>query len=252
MKMTEGVLTRTIQVLFVAALGLAWFAATASGKVHFLLLPPIDKVMASMGRLATSGKLWTEGSVTLREIFYAYLLAVIPGLAVGFAVSRSRATVQFLEPIFSGIFTIPLTLFLPLFIYFFGIGPTGKIAFGGVYAFFPVVITAIAAFAGVDKLHIASARSMGANPWQMFRRVYFPSALPGLLTGLRIAAIVCIASVLGAETVSAINGLGRSIAYTGELMDSVQMFAWIIYVVIIAVAINIVLSAAELRASARR
>jgi NitT/TauT family transport system permease protein len=147
---------------------------------------------------------------------------------------------------------VPLTLFLPLFIFFFGIGPSGKVAFGGVYAFFPVVITAIAAFANVDKLHITAARSMGASGWQMFRRVYFPSALPGILTGLRIAAIVCIASVLGAETVSAMNGLGRSIAYSGELMDSVQMFAWILYVVAIAIAINLVLTAAELRANARR
>jgi ABC-type nitrate/sulfonate/bicarbonate transport system permease component len=252
MRMTEGLLTRTVQILFVAAVFLAWFAATETGHVHFLLLPPIDKVLVAMGRLATSGRLWKEASVTLMEVFYAYLAAAVPGLLIGFAVSRSQAAVRFFEPIFSGIFTVPLTLFLPLFIFFFGIGPTGKVTFGGVYAFFPVVITSIAAFSGVDRLHIAAARSMGASEWQMLRRVYFPSAWPGIITGLRIATIVCIASVLGAETVSAISGLGRSIAYTGELMDSVQMYAWILYVVMIAIAINLLLAAAELRASARR
>jgi ABC-type nitrate/sulfonate/bicarbonate transport system permease component len=220
--------------------------------VHLLLLPNPDRVWTTMQRLALSGRLWSEAQVTLMEVFYAYLLAVVPGLIVGFSVSRSPKAVRFFEPIFSGIFTIPLTLFLPLFIFFFGIGPSAKVAFGGVYAFFPVVITSIAAFVGVDRLYVASAKSMGANSWQMFRNVYFPSALPGLLTGLRIAAIVCIASVLGAETVSSLKGLGRAIAYEGEMMDSVQMFAWLCYVIIMAVAINLLLSAAEGRAQARR
>ena len=92
---------------------------------------------------------------------------------------------------------------------------------------------------------------MGATSWQMFRHIYLPSAMPGILTGLRIAAIVCIASVLGAETVSALKGLGRSIAYASELMDSVQMFAWLLYVVIMAVSVNLALTAAEARAHRR-
>lgn len=252
MKLSDSALSRIIQVLFILALGAAWYLTTESGRVHLLLLPQPERVFASMGRLATSGRLWAEAKVTIMEVVYAYLLAAIPGLLIGFLVSRAQWAVRFFEPIFSGIFTVPLTLFLPLFIFFFGIGPSAKVAFGGVYAFFPVVITSIAAFVGVERLHVAAARSMGATGLQMFRHVYLPSALPGILTGLRIGAIVCIASVLGAETVSAVRGLGRSIAYASELMDSVQMYAWLIYVVIMAVAVNLMLSAAELRAHARR
>ena len=251
MKLSDNAISRIIQVTFVVGLLLAWYLAVKSGAVHLLLLPDPERVWASMQRMASSGKLWSEAQVTMMEVGYAYLLAVVPGLAIGFLVSRSPRAVRFCEPIFSGIFTVPLTLFLPLFIFFFGIGPTAKIAFGGVYAFFPVVITAIAAFVGVDRLHIAAGKSMGATSWQMFRRIYLPSALPGILTGLRIGAIVCIASVLGAETVSALKGLGRSIAYASELMDSVQMFAWLLYVVIMAVAVNLMLTAAEVRAHRR-
>jgi NitT/TauT family transport system permease protein len=251
MKLSENLISRVIQIIFVAALLVAWVAATKSGAVHLLLLPDPERVWAAMQRLATTGRLWSEAQVTMMEVAYAYLFAVIPGLGIGFLVSRSPRAVKFCEPIFSGIFTVPLTLFLPLFIFFFGIGPSAKIAFGGVYAFFPVVITAIAAFVGVERLHIAAGRSMGATNWQMFRRVYLPSAMPGILTGLRIAAIVCIASVLGAETVSALRGLGRSIAYASELMDSVQMFAWLLYVVIMAIVINLMLTAAEARAHRR-
>jgi ABC-type nitrate/sulfonate/bicarbonate transport system permease component len=243
----SGLVPRSIQIGFVAAVIALWFYLTIGGHVHLLLLPDPVKVWYEMIRLAVSGQLWAAAKVTLLEIVKAYLTAVIPGLLIGFLVSRTLRSVQFFEPIFSGIFSVPLTLFFPLFIFFFGIGPNSKVAYGGLYAFFPVVITSIAAFAGVDRLYIRAAESMGASQLQLFRRVYFPSALPGILTGLRIATIVCVASVLGGEVISSTNGVGHAIALAAELMETARMYAWVVYVVIVAVALNMVLSGIETR-----
>jgi ABC-type nitrate/sulfonate/bicarbonate transport system permease component len=242
-----GFLPRTIQIGFVAAVIALWFYLTLGGHVHLLLLPDPVKVWYAMIHLAVSGQLWAAAKVTLLEIAKAYAIAVIPGLLIGFLVSRTLRSVQFFEPIFSGIFSVPLTLFFPLFIFFFGIGPNSKVAYGGLYAFFPVVITSIAAFAGVDRLYIRAAQSMGASQLQLFRRVYFPSALPGILTGLRIATIICVASVLGGETISSTNGVGHAIALAAELMETARMYAWVVYVVIVAVALNMALSVVENR-----
>jgi ABC-type nitrate/sulfonate/bicarbonate transport system permease component len=244
---SSGLVPRTIQIGFVAAVIALWFYLTIGGHVHLLLLPDPVKVWHEMVRLAVSGQLWAAARVTLLSILKAYLTAAIAGLLIGFLVSRTLRSVRFFEPIFSGIFSVPLTLFFPLFIYFFGIGPNSKIAYGGLYAFFPVVITSIAAFASVDRLYIRSAQSMGASQMQLFRRVYFPAALPGILTGLRIATIVCVASVLGGETISSTNGVGHAIAYAAELMETARMYAWVVYVVIVVVALNMVLSAIETR-----
>jgi ABC-type nitrate/sulfonate/bicarbonate transport system permease component len=242
-----GFLPRTIQIGFVAAVIALWFYLTLGGHVHLLLLPDPVKVWYAMIHLAVSGQLWAAAKVTLLEIAKAYAIAVIPGLLIGFLVSRTLRSVQFFEPIFSGIFSVPLTLFFPLFIVFFGIGPNSKVAYGGLYAFFPVVITSIAAFASTDRLYIRAAQSMGAGQLQLFRRVYFPSALPGILTGLRIATIICVASVLGGETISATNGVGHAIALQAELMETARMYAWVVYVIIVAVALNMGLSAIENR-----
>ena len=238
-------LGRTFQVIFVVLLYTGWAWATAEHKVNLLLLPDPHVVFSQMGKMIGTGALAKATFVTIWEIVRAYLLASLLGLVVGFLISRSYRTTQFLEPIFAAIFTVPLVFLLPLFIFYFGIGPTTKVAFGGVYAFFPVVLTSIASFSGTEKLFVRSAQSMGANQWQLFRHIYFPSALPGVINGLRLATIICIASVLGAETISAAAGLGHQISVEGELMNTATMFAWILYVVIAAIIINMGLTALE-------
>lgn len=250
--MRDTMFARVIQVGFLVALFVVWAGLTNAHLVNLLLLPDPFVVWRQMVRLAGGGQLLQAAKVTLWEVVRAYAMAAIPGLAIGFLVSRSYRVTRFLEPILAAIFTVPLVFLLPLFIFFFGIGPTTKVVFGGVYAFFPVVLTSIAAFTGVDRLYIRAAQSMGASSTQMFFRVYIPSALPGILTGLRIATVICIASVLGAEIISAANGLGHQISVQGELMNTAEMYAWIIYVTIAAVAINLSLTAAETWAARRR
>jgi ABC-type nitrate/sulfonate/bicarbonate transport system permease component len=249
--MRPGLKAGSIQVAFVLAMLALWFAVTSLGALHPLLLPEPGKVWAQMQRIAVSGALWKSAQVTFYEIIVAYVLAAVPGLLIGFAVSRTRWATRFFEPIFAGVFTVPLVLFFPLFIFFFGIGPNAKIAFGAVYAFFPVVLSAIAAFAGVDTLYVRGARSMGASARQLFFKIYLPGALPGILNGLRIGSVICISSVLGGETISAANGLGHSIALAGEMLNSAQMYAWVCYVVVIVVVINKSLSGIEAAAQRR-
>ena len=106
------------------------------------------------------------------------------------------------EPVLSGMFAIPLTLFFPLFVVFFGIGPQSKVAYGATYCFFPIALNTIAGFASVDELYLRATRSMGASSLQQFRHVYLPAAMPVTLTGLRIGFFICIASVLGGETLA--------------------------------------------------
>src|SRR5260370_271395 len=104
------------------------------------------------------------------------------------------------EPVLAGMFAVPLTLFFPLFVVFFGIGPDSKVAYGAIYSFFPIALNTIAGFSGVDELYLRSVRSMGASSLQQFRYVYLPAAMPVTLTALRIGFFICIASVLGGVT----------------------------------------------------
>jgi ABC-type nitrate/sulfonate/bicarbonate transport system permease component len=242
----DRLIIHSIQLaLFASVLG-AWYIATNSG-VRSLLLPPPELVWREMQVLWSSGRLWSSAVVTLNSIWQAYSIAVIAGIAVGFLVSRSRALVRIFEPMLSGMFAVPLTLFFPLFVVFFGIGPESKVAYAAMQCFFPIALNTIAGFASVDELYLRASRAMGASSLSQFRYVYLPAALPVTITGLRIGFFICIAAVLGGETLAALSGVGKSIALSAELMETARLFAWIAYVVTLSVTLNLLALAAERR-----
>jgi ABC-type nitrate/sulfonate/bicarbonate transport system permease component len=242
----DRLLIRSIQLGLFASVFAAWYFATQSG-VRILLLPPPELVWREMQVLWTSGRLWSAAVVTLNEIWQAYSIAVIAGIAIGFLVSRSRALVRIFEPVLTGMFAVPLTLFFPLFVVFFGIGPESKVAYAATQCFFPIALNTIAGFATVDELYVRASRAMGASTLGQFRYVYLPAALPITVTGLRIGFFICIAAVLGGETLAALSGIGKSIALAAELMETARLYAWIAYVVTVSVTLNLLALAAEQR-----
>jgi len=168
-------------------------------------------------------------------------------LFAGWLLTRSQLLTRAFEPLVSGIFAIPITLFFPLFILFFGIGPASKIAYGAVYAFFPIVLNTIAGFAQVDRRLIDAARVMGFTRVGILRHVLLPAAFPVILTGLRIGFFICFASVLGGEAISSASGIGHNIALAAELFEPARMYAWILCVVAAALGLTALASAIERR-----
>jgi len=243
----EQLLIRSIQFGLVAILFGAWWFVTHSSQKLMLLLPRPELVWREMQLLWSSGRLWSAATITVTEIVKAYVIAVVAGILVGFLATRSRNLVRIFEPMLAGMFAIPLTLFFPLFVVFFGIGPDSKVAYAATYSFFPIALNTIAGFSSVDELYLRAVRSMGASSVQQFRYVYLPGALPVTLTGLRIGFFICIASVLGGETLAAAAGIGKSIALSAELMETARLYAWIAFVVLASVMLNLLALAAETR-----
>jgi ABC-type nitrate/sulfonate/bicarbonate transport system permease component len=237
-----------IQLGFVVILATAWYWSTATGSVSRLFLPAPAAVWLAFSQLVVTRQFWSAVEVTLMTVAQAYTIAVVAGILAGYVISRSRFRIDVLEPIIAGLFTIPITLFFPIFILFFGIGTASKVAYGATYAFFPIVLNTIASFANVEPHFLRAARSMGASRWDTFRHVLIPSALPVLLGGMRIGFFICFAAVLGGETLSSIAGVGRNIALAAELMEPARMFAWIAFVVFTALILNLVLSGFDRRA----
>jgi ABC-type nitrate/sulfonate/bicarbonate transport system permease component len=238
---------RMIQIAFIALLVGAWFAIGRSGAISPLFLPPLEAVLTAFVRLVQTAEFWSAVQVTLLTIAQAYLIAVSFGILGGYLLTRSRFLTRVLEPVVSGLFAIPITLFLPLFILLFGIGTGSKIAYGATYGFFPIALNTIAGLTNVDARFINAARSMGLSPFGTFRHVLFPAAFPVILTGLRVGFFICFASVLGGETISSVSGVGRNIALAAELMEPARMYAWVIFVVAAALLLNTLVSLIENR-----
>jgi ABC-type nitrate/sulfonate/bicarbonate transport system permease component len=241
-------LSRAVQVGFLIALVGFWYLGTAVWGISHILLPNPVNVWRELKDVLGSGEYLPDLKVTLSELVIAFAISCTAGITLGYIISRSAYLIRVFEPLIAGIYSVPVILFLPLYVLFFGLGEPSKIALGTTISFFPIVLNTIAGFGTIDKIYITAARSMGASDVQMFRYVMLPAALPVILTGLRIGFTVALLSILGSETIASLAGLGHRIVYLAEAMETARMFAYIAFAVAIAAFLNTVVSSLERRA----
>lgn len=243
--MENKVLIRFLQIAFFATILGLWYAVTSTGYVSALFLPELPVLVREFFKLLVSGDWISPLQVTLYEVICAYAISVSAGTFIGFLVSRSRFSVRVFEPLFSSIFAVPLIIFYPLAMLFFGLGVGSKIALGATVSFFPIVLNTISGFANVNPVYKRAASSMGASGFLLFKRVLLPGALPVILTGLRIGFVLCFLSIIGGETLGSLNGLGHKIVFHAESMNTAGMFTYIVFVVIIAFVLNTIVHRIE-------
>jgi ABC-type nitrate/sulfonate/bicarbonate transport system permease component len=193
----------------------------------------------------SSGDWFEPLQITLTEVLVSFFSSSVLGIFISFFISRSKWMVEMISPVLNGINAIPAILFFPLFALIFGLGLGSKIALGFTISFFPIVINTLTAFTGVERIHINFARSAGANNWQLFKFVLLPSALPMMLTGLRIGLTLSFLAVLGGETIASFGGLGHQISEASQSMDSELMYAWILLVIFISFSLSTLLAHLE-------
>ena len=246
-KREKPLASRAVQVTFLIVLIALWYLATTRWKVSPLLLPNPVRVLADFWEILKTGEFIGDLRVTLGELAAAFAIPATSGVIVGYLISRSQYRIRVFEPLFSAIYSVPIILFLPLYVLFFGLGPASKIALGATISFFPIALNTIAGFGYVDKVLVTAARSMGASDVQLFRYVLLPAAFPIILTGMRMGFTVALLSIIGSETIASLAGLGHRIVHLAEGMEMAQMFAYIIFVVAIAAFLNTVVSTLEAR-----
>src|SRR5712671_3888991 len=237
--------SRLVQAAFVLVLVGLWYLGTTYGQISPILLPNPVRVFDELVDVLATLEFVSDLGVTLFELAIAFSISATSGIALGYLISRSQYLIRVFEPLLAGIYSIPIILFLPLYVLFFGLGPGSKIALGTTISFFPIVLNTIAGFGYVDKIFITAARSMGASNFQMFRYVLLPAALPVMLTGLRIGFTVALLSILGSETIASLEGLGHRIVHLAEAMETARMFAYIAFAVVIAATLNSIVSSLE-------
>ena len=247
----DKIASLSVQVGFLVALVALWYLGTAYWGISRILLPNPVNVWAELKDILASGEYLPDLRVTLTELAVAFAISCTAGVTLGFLISRSQYLIKVFEPLLAGFYSVPVILFLPLYVLFFGLGPGSKIALGATISFFPIVLNTIAGFGYVDKIFITAARSMGASDFQMFRYVLLPAAFPVILTGLRMGFTVALLSILGSETIASLAGLGHRIVHLAEAMETARMFAYIAFVVVIAALLNTAVSSLERRAKRR-
>src|SRR5713226_3468734 len=243
--------SRAVQVAFLIVLIVLWYLAATRWRVSPLLLPNPIAVLRDFWDILKTGEFIDDLRITLTELALAFAISASSGVVVGYVISRSQYRIRVFEPLFAGIYSVPIILFLPLYVLFFGLGPASKIALGATISFFPIVLNTIAGFAQVDRTFVRAAYAMGASNYQLFRYVLLPAALPVILTGLRMGFTVALLAIIGSEAIASLAGLGHRIVHLAEGMEMARMFAYIAFVVAIAAILNTLVSALEARGRRR-
>ena len=224
-----------------------WEVVPRLGWADPTFLPPFSDVIAARWQLAQSGELYDDVAASLLRALSGFLISVllfVPlGLAVGWYTRLSDILNQFIEVCRN---TAPLAL-LPVFILLLGIGELSKITMVIYSCAWPLLLNTIAAVRQVDPLLVKSARTMGASPQQVFRKVILPAALPTIFVGIRLASASAMLVLVASEMVGAKAGLGYLIIYSQYSFLIPQMYFGILGITVIGLVFNAVLEALEAR-----
>jgi NitT/TauT family transport system permease protein/taurine transport system permease protein len=174
--------------------------------------------------------LWRDLLVSLRRILVGFAGGVAAGVAIGAAMSASRPLRHLIDPVIETTRPLPPLAFIPLFIVWFGIGELPKEVLIGFGVLPVMVIATLAALDDVpDDLRFA-ARTLGASPAYTLLHVQIRAALPGIVTGMRIALGGAWTSIVAAEMLAATSGIGFVIGQAGNYLDTALVFACIILI----------------------
>lgn len=237
------------RLAMLAAILTAWALLPRYGVLDPRLLPPLGDVLAMLGKQLARSQVQEAIGVTALEVVVAFVIAVPIGAAIGVAAAEFEYFGQIFKPMLFYVFSVPKSIFLPMFILLFGIGFPQKVAYAAFSTVFIVIMSATAAVESVKADHVLVARSCGATRGQILWRIYVPSMMPVLLETLRISMIFNFTGVMIAEMYASRTGIGHLIANWGENFQMPELFAGVIMLSVVAICFNEAVRLLEVRVS---
>ncbi|HET7507919.1 MAG TPA: ABC transporter permease, partial [Solirubrobacterales bacterium] len=185
--------------------------------------------------------------VTLREILFGILAAVLVGVGFAVAMHRWRTVHDASYPLIVASQTIPIVVIAPILVVWFGYGLPPKIFIIALVCFFPITIAALDGLRSVDPEAVKMMRTLDASRWQRFWRVEAPTALPQLFTGVKIAVVIAPIGAIFAEWAGSSSGLGHLIQSDTANFEVARQFASVAVLSAIALALMAITVLAERR-----
>jgi NitT/TauT family transport system permease protein len=229
----------------------SWWYATETGLLNSKFLAPPQTVFTELiDGFSADGKLREQVWPSLRRGIFGFLIAAVLGIALGILVGKVRLLEKLFEPILNFFRNLSILALFPVFLLFFGIGEESKIAIVAWAAFWPIFINTTNAVKGVEKILIDAARTLGAGRVYIFTRTVLPASFPNIFPGLRLGASHAFTALVAAEYLGATEGIGIYIRSSQESYQIPAMYAGIVVLGIIGVALNLILGGIEKRVTA--
>jgi NitT/TauT family transport system permease protein len=188
-------------------------------------LPGPVPTLSYLVRLVPTARFAENAAATATSFAFALALAYGFGLAVGVWMGAHRLSGAVGEPILVALYSLPKITLYPVILLIFGLGISGKVAFGALHGILPVALLTMAAIRNISPVYLKSARSMKLSQGQTIMTVLLPASLPEVVSGLRIGFTVTLLGVLLAEMFASKQGLGFLIINAMSLLQTEEMIA---------------------------
>lgn len=229
----------------VAALFVVWELIVRSGLQSATLLTPPSDVFPAVWTYFTSGDIFPHLGASLRRGATGFAIAAAVGIPLGLLIGSVRAISLLVSPPIEFLRQLPPLAMLPVFLLFLGLGFRAQVAIVIWAAMWPILLNTVTGAREVDERLVKAARTLGANRRALFLKVALPSAVPTIATGLRLGASYAFLVLVAAEMVGANSGIGFLILNNQYTFRIPQMYAAILILACLGVALNYGLIALE-------
>src|SRR5215210_2802162 len=213
-------------LLLIAGIVGVWEMAVRVSGAPLWLLPAPSDVLRSL--VEDRDILLPNALVTFSEVLIGFACAVVAGVGLGIAVYRSPTLNRALYPIIIASQTIPIPALAPLLLVSFGYGLEPKVIVTALVGFFPIVVNTVEGLRSTDRDVVNLLRSFGASRGKVFRLAEFPSSLPFVFAGARVAIAICVIGAVFGELVGAKAGLGYLITRAIAQFETPRLVAAIV------------------------
>jgi NitT/TauT family transport system permease protein len=214
--------------------------------VRFFFSTPAD-VAARVWKMFASGAIWKHLWITSQETALAFLIGSAGGVLCGFWLAMSPNAAAVLDPYIKAANALPRVVLAPIFMLWFGLGIWSKVALGVTLVFFIVFFNVYQGVKETSPVVVANARMLGMNRAQLFRHVYWPSAMSWMFSSLHSSVGFALVGAVVGEYLGASAGLGYLIHEAEGAFDVTGVFAGMFVLAVFVLMVDAVVSAAEKR-----
>jgi putative hydroxymethylpyrimidine transport system permease protein len=233
-------------LLLLALVVAGWELAARLGWVEDYLLPAPSEVARAL--VEDRDILFPDAWVTAQEVLLGFVLALAAGVAVAVTLHLSPMLRRALYPIVVASQAVPVIVIAPILVIWFGFGMGPKLMIIALICFFPVAVNTLDGLRAVDRDQVRMLQTLGAGRWDVLRRLELPSALPYLFSGAKVAVAVAVIGAVFGELVGSDAGLGHAIQVGTAQLLTARVFAAVLLLSAMAIALFALVSAAERRA----
>jgi NitT/TauT family transport system permease protein len=216
-------------VIFLAA----WEWGPGLLRIPTFIIPPLSAVAQEAVRMWQVSHLLMHTGVTTGEVLVGFALGSLLGAFIGYLLGMSPATELALSPYILALQIAPKVAFAPLFILWMGFTVYPKILVAILIVFFPVMVNVLTAIRTVDPDLINLAHSFKATRAQIFWKIEFPTSIPAMFAGLRIASTLAVVGVVVGELVGGNLGLGYLLTFGEGQANTPMVFVSILMLTLI-------------------